>query len=195
MAVRLSCAPKSATRWLHKRTGLGGFSKCKLTLTVKVVRYSWQHVREAQWFLRLVQQTFPWKSESVSAPSKAGSVIILIQCDPIKLWRWQFGHLIKHRKNYCENFKRTHYRQSIVLWHISFKGIMGCFYEGGLWAMVLVAWVVLESTNIMVNTHTQKCDKDISLLNIQSVPSCFHPQSHSEVCLKSNILVFIFNKL
>lgn len=77
---------------MHKGTGLGGFSECELTLTVEVVRYSWQRIREAQRFLGLIQQTFAWKRESLLAKKvkqEARSVIILDryfwESDPIKL--------------------------------------------------------------------------------------------------------------
>lgn len=59
MTIGLSCAPQATAWWLHEGTGLGGFSKRKLTLTVQVVRYSWQHTRQDKWFLRLVKQTLP----------------------------------------------------------------------------------------------------------------------------------------
>ncbi len=59
VAIGFSSAPQTTTWWLHKGTGLGTLSKGELTLTVKAVGHAWQHVREDQWFLRLVKQTFP----------------------------------------------------------------------------------------------------------------------------------------
>lgn len=58
MAIRLSCAPQTATWWLHEGTGLGALSKRELTLAFQDVGCPWQQVREDKWFLRLVEQTF-----------------------------------------------------------------------------------------------------------------------------------------
>lgn len=178
MAVRLSCAPKAATRWLHKGTGLGGFSECKLTLTVEVVRYSWQHIREAQRFLGLIQQTFPWKrGESFSNELKqeARSVIILgryfWESDPIKWWRRQFEHLIKLWTIHVEI-----YFLPITVFAADFIQVLS--FQGGLIFMEgVVSHGVHDLSSIEVyqhhDEHTQtNAHKDVWVPNAHSAPPC-----------------------
>lgn len=66
MTVGLPCTPQPATWWLQEWAWLRAFTEGELTLTIEVIGGSGLHIWKSQCFLRLIEQTIPWKTKSLA---------------------------------------------------------------------------------------------------------------------------------